>query len=174
MMANRLARALGHVVSVVKLLVGGLMLFSIALNFANVVGRYVFASPIIWAEEAMIYIMVWCVFLGAVVVTWEGQHLKMDLLTMAARGGWRKALVAVSALVLLTACLYVLFNSAPVVKLMLDNDQRSVVADIPMAIPHAAVLIGFVLMAAAVIARFRRELTEPEPPGAAHREAGEG
>ena len=37
------------------------------LNFANVVGRYVFDYAFLGAEEAQIYIMVWMAFLGAAV-----------------------------------------------------------------------------------------------------------
>ena len=70
------------IVSVPRFIIGSLVLFGIAVNFGNVVGRYVFLSPIIWAEEIMIYIMVWTVFVGSILVTWEGSHLKMDFFTI--------------------------------------------------------------------------------------------
>ena len=73
-------RAVARLMAVPRFLVAALILTSIAINFANVIGRYVFFSPIIWAEEVMIFIMVWCVFIGAVLVTWDGRHLRMDLL----------------------------------------------------------------------------------------------
>ena len=62
----------------IRAVLGTLILAGVALNFANVVGRYVFFQPIIWAEEVLVFIMIWCVMLGATVVTWENQHLRMD------------------------------------------------------------------------------------------------
>ena len=62
----------------IRAALGALILAGVALNFANVVGRYVFWKPIIWAEEILVFIMVWCVMLGATLVTWENQHLRMD------------------------------------------------------------------------------------------------
>jgi TRAP-type C4-dicarboxylate transport system permease small subunit len=46
-------------------------------------------------------------------------------------------------------------NNWIVVELMFNNDQRSVVAEVPMVIPHFALLAGFVLMFIALIVRFR-------------------
>src|SRR5205823_12546248 len=60
--------------NVIRAVLGPLIFAGVALNFANVVGRYVFFKPIIWAEEVLVFIMIWCVMLGATVVTWENQH----------------------------------------------------------------------------------------------------
>ncbi|MEN8196696.1 MAG: TRAP transporter small permease [Pseudomonadota bacterium] len=156
--AGRIARLPAALLKGVKLLLGGLMLLSIAINFANVLARYLFAEPFIWAEEAMIYIMIWLVFVGAILCTWDGKHLKMDLLT-AAQHGWRRlTLNAVALGVLVFACGYVAWNSFPVVRLMIGNDQRSNAADIPMALPHSAVFIGFAAMLVILLVRFRHHL----------------
>jgi TRAP-type C4-dicarboxylate transport system permease small subunit len=39
------------------------------------------------------------------------------------------------------------------VRTLLRNDQRSIALDIPIAIPHAALLVGFTLSALVVVAR---------------------
>jgi len=74
-------------VTIPRLILGTLILVGIAINFANVIGRYLFQAPIIWAEEIMIYIMIWAVLAGAVLVSWDGNHLKMDFFTLAVEGG---------------------------------------------------------------------------------------
>ena len=43
--------------------------------------------------------------------------------------------------------------------MMFVNDQRSVVAEVPMVIPHFALLLGFVLIFIAVIVRFKSHVT---------------
>ena len=46
-------------VTIPRLIIGCMILVGILINVANVIGRYLFLEPIIWAEEIMIYIMVW-------------------------------------------------------------------------------------------------------------------
>ena len=50
---------------------GLLVIAAVCLNFANVVGRYVFGQAIFGADEIQTYLMVWMAFLGAVVVVGE-------------------------------------------------------------------------------------------------------
>lgn len=50
------------------------------LVFANVVLRYAMNSGIVTSEEISRYIFVWLTFIGAVVVTIEGGHQRMDFL----------------------------------------------------------------------------------------------
>ena len=66
------------VVTIPRFIIGVAIIAGIAINVGNVIGRFLFLEPIIWAEEIMIYIMVWTVFVGAILVSYEGQHLKMD------------------------------------------------------------------------------------------------
>jgi TRAP-type C4-dicarboxylate transport system permease small subunit len=52
-------------------------------------------------------------------------------------------------------CIYVVPNNWTVVELMWNNDQRSVVAEVPMVIPHFALLFGFVMIFVAIAVRFK-------------------
>ena len=45
------------IVTTPRLIIGIAVMLGIAINFGNVIGRYLFLEPIIWAEEIMIYIM---------------------------------------------------------------------------------------------------------------------
>jgi len=146
-------------VTIPRLILGTLILVSIAVNFANVIGRYVFQAPIIWAEEIMIYIMIWAVLTGAVLVSWDGNHLKMDFFTLTLPSPWKEILNLFGAVIFLLVCVFVLPQSLKVVELMARFDQRSVIARIPMAIPHGAILLGFFLMLVAVAVRFRMYVT---------------
>ena len=139
-----------------RLIIGTLILVGIVINFANVVGRHIFHAPVIWAEEIMIYLMVWTVFVGAALVTWDGRHLKMDFFSIMLPSPWKQIINFVGAAAFVLVCLFVLPQAYTVVDLMQRFDKRSVVADIPMVIPHLAILLGFSLMLVAVIVRFRR------------------
>ncbi len=56
---------------------------SVAINFINIIGRYVFSVSIPWAEEIMLFLMVGCVFTGCCAVAWQGRHIRMDVLITA-------------------------------------------------------------------------------------------
>jgi TRAP-type C4-dicarboxylate transport system permease small subunit len=148
-------RAVSLFLAVPRFVVASLILGSIAINFANVVGRYVFFSPIVWAEEVMIFIMIWCVFIGAVLVTWDGRHLRMDLLANGIPEPWRMAVNLIASLGFLVVAALVVTQSWEVVSLFARLGQRSTTAGVPMVIPHSAVLIGFALMFLCVAVRFR-------------------
>ena len=143
------------VVSLPRLVIGVAILAGIAINFGNVVGRYVFLEPIIWAEEIMIYIMVWTVFVGSVLVSYEGQHLKMDFFSIMLPSPYKDVVNFIAVSAVLIVCLFVIPNNWVVVEMMFSNDQRSVVAEAPMVVPHFALLLGFCLIFIAVAARFK-------------------
>lgn len=133
--------------------VAALFLAGLFLNFANVVGRYVFQRPIMAAEEVLVYLMIWCIFLGAALVTYEGTHLRMDLIAsrLPARAG--RVCEAVASIVFLVIALVVVRESTGIVQLISAMDEKSVVARVPMEIPYAALPVSFSLMALAVVWR---------------------
>ena len=154
-----LYRAVSRFMAVPRFTIAALILTSIAINFANVVARKVFASPIVWAEEVMIFIMVWCVFIGAVLVTWDGRHLRMDLVALVIPSPWREVIGTVTAVSFLAISGLVVTQSWTAVSLFAELGQTSTTAGVPMVIPHSAVLIGFSLMFLCVLVRFRSYVT---------------
>jgi TRAP-type C4-dicarboxylate transport system permease small subunit len=139
----------------VRTIVGAAIFVSIAINFANIAGRYLFSAPVLWAEEILNYLMVWSVFLGAVLVTWEGRHIKMDLISVRISSPAREILNALAVAVFAAVCVFMIGQSWTVTSLAWRIDQRSVAAEIPMALAHAGVLLGFAGMLLAVLLRLR-------------------
>lgn len=142
-----------------RAVVGSIIFSAVLINVANVIGRYVFRAPIDWAEHVMIFMLIWGVYVGAVLVSWDGSHLKMNIIStlLPRRAQWHINLI--TAVFLLAICVFMVTQSFRVVEMMALNDQRSVTASIPMVIPHSALLIGFFLMLIAVAARLRFYLT---------------
>lgn len=48
-------------------------------TFLNVVARYLFNSPVQWAEEFSRYSFIWLVFMAAVVATTHKKHITIDI-----------------------------------------------------------------------------------------------
>ncbi|MEA3024906.1 MAG: hypothetical protein QOF91_191 [Alphaproteobacteria bacterium] len=148
------------VIALSRTIVGIAIFVAIALNFINIVGRYALNAPITWAEEAMTYLMVWSVFVGAVLVAWDGRHIRMDLISHNLRSPFREIVHFASAVTFIAVCAFAAVQAWIVTSMMVRLDYRSVAADLPMGIPHAAVLLGFTGMLLAVVVRFRAYATD--------------
>src|SRR5436305_13755563 len=92
-------RGVGILLAALRVFAGVLLVASVALNFANVIGRYFFSASIHWAEEAMLFLMVGCVFLGSGVVAWSGRQIRMDVVVGMLPPRPRRALELFSELV---------------------------------------------------------------------------
>lgn len=132
----------------------------VLINGANVVGRYFFAQPISWAEEAMLYLMVLVVFGALSAVTWQNAHIRIDLLLDHLQEPLRRILTIVSALIVIGACLIVARESFTVVAMLHGFDQRSEAMEFPVWIPQSCVAIGLTLTALLTALR----LVVPPPP----------
>ena len=152
-MIEKLLRLVRALVAVIGVLSGVLLVASVALNFANVVGRYFFNASIPWAEEAMLFLMVGCVFLGNGVVAWSGRQIRMDVVVRMLPPKVREALDLFSELVFLITAVAIVIFAWPVIRDLAEFDQRSQAADFPLAIPQAMVPIGLSIMAFLVAVR---------------------
>lgn len=152
-MNDRLLRGARGLVSALRVISGVLLVASVLLNFANVVGRYFFSDSIYWAEEVMLYLMVGCVFLGNGAVAWSGRQLRMDVIVGMMPARVQKLLALASELIFLVVAITVVTFSIPVVRGLWSFDQRSQSAEIPMYIPQSMVPIGLSLMVLLVIVR---------------------
>lgn len=141
-----------------RLLTGVLILIAIGINFANVISRYVFDFALYWAEEIMIFLVVWCVFIAAASVAFNGANLKMDLLSARFPSRLRAAVNALVAISTVGLVGFAAWQSMVVVRLFAEGGSVSVTASVPMVIPHSALFIGLVLMVLAVVLRWRAYL----------------
>ena len=141
------------------LVMGSLMLAGVAICFANVVSRYVFGHAFFWAEEVMVFLTIWGVFIGVAAAAYDRAHLKMDLFSQSLKGRTARVLNAAAALTLLACCGFMLVQSWQVVQLFYQGGVVSVSAGVPKWMAHAALPAGFALTALAVLVRLRLYLT---------------
>jgi TRAP-type C4-dicarboxylate transport system permease small subunit len=142
-----------------------LMLTAVALNAANIAGRYVFFRPIASAEEIMLFLLVGTVFLGNAIVGFEGRQLRMDVVLHALPPGLRRACDIAADLAMIAVCVILIVLGWPAVEMLAEFDQRSEAAEIPMVIPQALVPIGLGLNALLVGVRL---ITSLRPLSSVH------
>jgi TRAP-type C4-dicarboxylate transport system permease small subunit len=134
---------------------GVMFLIAVAINIANVVARYVFATPIFWAEEILVFIVIWTVFVIAGSITYRGAHLNMDLLHSKFSPFWKRVVNSAIAIVLIGSTLFTATQSWKVVRLYIRTGDVTPATGIPLVLPHLALLFGFIFMALAAILRIR-------------------
>ena len=134
---------------------GVLLLVAIAINLANVIGRYVFARPLIWAEEVLSFTIIWGVYITAGSISYRGAHLTMDLLSARLPSRYR-ALLGVLTVVLTVICsAFVVTQTVRILALYTRTGETTMAARVPLVYAHAAVLVGFALMGIATLVRAR-------------------
>jgi TRAP-type C4-dicarboxylate transport system permease small subunit len=129
--------------------IGAIILIAIAINFVNIVGRYVFLTPLPWAEEVLSFLVIWGVFLGAIAACYDNRHLVMDLFIGAFPAPLRRAIEGLILACLVVFCLYACGQAWTIVAVMARLGKVSITAGIPMTIPYMAFVVGFGLMALA-------------------------
>ncbi|HJY16358.1 MAG TPA: TRAP transporter small permease [Xanthobacteraceae bacterium] len=148
------------------------LITSVAINFANIIGRYFFSISIPWAEEIMLFLMVGCVFTGCCAVAWEGRQIRMDVVVNMLPPKLRELVNVFSELVLIATAVAVTVFAWPVISDLAAFDERSQAANFPLVIPQAMVPIGYTLMgllvAIRLIVRWRRGAGDAGSAGTSH------
>src|SRR5216684_7255479 len=129
------------------------LLVAVALNLANIIGRYVFFKPIASAEEVMLFLFVGTVFLGNSVVGFQGKQIRMDVLLHLMPPAVRRAFDVFADLLGIVVSVVLIVIGWPVIVMLAEFDQRSQAADIPLVIPQVLIPIGLGLNAILVAAR---------------------
>lgn len=130
-----------------------LLLISVVINFANIIGRYFLSAPIEWGEEMMLFLMVGCVFFGNCVVGWDGRQIRMDVFVQMLPPTVRVALDYLSECAIIAVSLLLAVLAWPVIEQLYEFDQRSQAADFPLVYPQAMLPLGFLIIAILVLAR---------------------
>jgi C4-dicarboxylate transporter DctQ subunit len=146
-MTGYLLRCVNLFLAVTRVVAAVLLVCSVALNFTNVIGRYFFGASIPWAEEAMLFLMVGCVFFGNAAVVWSGRQIKMDVVVAMLPPRLRHALDLFAKLVFIATAVTIVVFAWPVIRDLAAFDQRSEAADFPLYIPQAMIPIGLSIMA---------------------------
>ena len=145
-MIKNLLRAAHAVMAVLRVASGAMLVGSVAVNFANIIGRYFVSVSIPWAEEVMLFLMIGCVFLNCGLVGWSGRQIRMDAFVSLLPPGPRAVVELACEIVVVATAIVVAILAWPVVSMLAELDQRSQGANIPLVLPQSAMPIGFLIM----------------------------
>ena len=139
-----------------------LLVVAVVFNCANIVGRYVFLHPFVSAEEIILFLLVGVVFLGNSIVAFEGRQLRMDVFLIMLPPKARFGLETIAELLAIFMSLTIIVVGWPAMQMLIEFDQRSQAADIPLAIPQALIPLGLGLTSVLLCVRIFRRLRARE------------
>jgi C4-dicarboxylate transporter DctQ subunit len=125
---------------------GAALLVIVILNALNILLRYFFLRPLSWAEEAMLYLMIFGVYVGAVSVAWQQAHIRIDAILDFAPPARRKLLQIVSTVVMAAVLVPVVLASFRVTTLLIEFEQRSDALHLPVWIPQSVIPVSLLLI----------------------------
>lgn len=150
MLSHFIARLFG----VIRGLIVGIFVLLVAVTFAQVIFRYLLASPLTWTEEFARYCFVWIVYLAAPIALHRGLHIGVDMLTIHLSEKTRRVLEGVNEIFALTVVVIIGFASIEVVSA--NRLQFSPALGIQMAIVYLAIPLCMGVMALVVAAKLVR------------------
>jgi C4-dicarboxylate transporter, DctQ subunit len=143
-----------------RFLIGLLGLAAMIIGLVQVVGRYVAPRyAISWAEEVIVYLVVWGIMLAASQLVRSDSHVRPDLVLRAVSPRVQRWMEVANCIVALAFCIGLAWYGWSIVETSWILDERSS-SDVqfPMWLYSAAVPTGALLMSGRYVIRLYRYL----------------
>lgn len=151
---------LGRLLTVVENVVAAAALAAAAtIAIVAVILRYVFNVLIFWSEEAVIYLVLVSVFVGAVITLRHDEHVRVDLLPVLLKG---RAKLVVQVLATVLTLVYLALIGGYGWLLLFEPATRDTVTPAlkaPLWVVYFALPLGFTLMFLRTLEVLFRQLT---------------
>ncbi|MCG5102562.1 TRAP transporter small permease [Oceanobacillus alkalisoli] len=139
----------------------GLLMFNMLVVIsAQVVSRYLFASPFTWTEEMGRYTFVWLSFLGMGLAVKKGGHIALDLLLKGVTGKLEKILQTI--VYVLVGIFGGIFTVGGIKLMQLGAGQSSPSLSLPMELVYVVLPISGILIMYYVIEKLIKEFKRRE------------
>ncbi len=124
----------------------GVLVMGLILSY-EVVCRYFFNAPTIWAQETATYLYMWTMLAAASYTLQEGKHVAVDLVLERLPPRVRSMLEVATGAVGATFCAIVSVQAYEMISATVRFGKVSATPlRVPLWIPQSALLMGFVLL----------------------------
>jgi len=124
----------------------GVLLMGLILGY-EVVARYFFNAPTIWAQETATYLYMWTMLAAASYTLQEGRHVAVDLVLERVPPRVRNLLAVATGVIGTLFCAIVAFQAYQMIAATVHFGKVSATPlRVPLWIPQSALLIGFLLL----------------------------
>ena len=131
----------------------------------EVIARYVFISPTIWAEELSRFILIWATFLAAAALLRNRQHIRITIVTDKLPALLRRGLEIFSMGAVAILSFVIVWHGSGIAYQSFERGRTAgTLLDLPMWWTEASIPLGFLLLGLqALIETFRLLKGEPLP-----------
>jgi TRAP-type C4-dicarboxylate transport system permease small subunit len=110
----------------------------------QVIWRYAFNSPSVWAEELSRYLFIWVSYLSSWLAWKYRAHIALDAVTMLGGDQVRRISNLIVEVIILAFCLYTIPASLTIMSL--THLQPSAVLNLPMSVVYAGYFVMIILI----------------------------
>lgn len=136
---------------VLRYLIGFFMLVLVVVTIAQVVARFVIGQPLIWSDELARFILIWMVFIGAAIVSYDDKHLSVELFQEKMSPKVKLLTSLLMRALILVFLAVTIYSSIDLVKV--SHYTKSGALEIPFSYWRVASTVGSALMFIFVIIR---------------------
>ena len=160
--------ALSWVTSSMAMLSEWMVLATVLIVFYDVVMRYIFNSPTIWAQEISEYMLVFLAFIGAAEMQRQKANIKMDYLYIRFSPGMRRYVdFFISLLMIIFSFLLLRASIKMTLTAYKYGSESNSLLGTPLFIPYSTVAIGmFLLLLQGIVdmVESARQIINPDQP----------
>ncbi|MFC1814451.1 TRAP transporter small permease [Thermodesulfobacteriota bacterium] len=150
----RLSRVLNLWDKLELYLTGALASIATAVAFYQVVMRYIFNKAPGWAEEAVVYLIIWAVFIISSKLARDNEHVGADFFIHKTPYRFQRVVGIINCLLAFSFCGLVIWYGFIIVAATLALDERSTgILRFPMWIAYLAVPVGSCLILLSYVRR---------------------
>ncbi len=116
----------------------------VVMTVAQVFLRYVAGTPLFWTEELARLCLVWFVYLGAIILTKEDDHIRVGIFVDKVSGRWKYLFKLIKNFAEISVAAYLIYGSWVILPVTIKT--RTPALDIPVAFWYAAATTGAVVI----------------------------
>lgn len=135
-----------------------------AVVLLQVVLRYVFLAPLVWAEEASVFLMIWVTFIGSGIAIRRKAHVAMTVVADRLSAGLARTVLVCSNIAIVAFLAVVAWQGFRLATFVVD--QPSPAMRVSMIWPYMAIPLGALFMISQILAAaFDRPDARASPGG---------
>jgi len=141
-----------------RYLIGAALLVIVSITILQVIARFVFDRPLIWSDELARFLLIWMVFIGAAIVSFDDKHMGVEILQEKMSP---KVKLITSLLMRVMILIFLIITAYTSIELIqVSHYQKSGALQIPNSYWRASATIGSVLMILFIVIRSFRDIVD--------------
>jgi TRAP-type transport system small permease protein len=134
-----------------RYLIGGALLVIVIITILQVIARFVFDSPLTWTDELGRFILIWMVFIGAAIVSYDDKHMAVEVVQEKMSPKVKLISSLIMRVMILIFLAITAYSSIELVKV--SHYLSSGALEIPFSYWRVAAPVGCILMSIFIIIR---------------------